>query len=143
MMCRPKEIAVTLLDLTKEIKNTYENNKKEIDKLESEQLDLLHEIEFAVMNAPRRIYLLGELRSVRQKRRRLKNENEMLKFLYDTVVESCKFEGKMQKVLNNIEKTKDTLNKRKYYARVRNDLTISEETQLEHMKEVLESKNVG
>ena len=135
-MSRAEKIAEQLLSLTREIKNTYEENKKNIKMKEEERSDLSHEVEFGNLNAVQRTYIFNELRKVLKERRKMKNENEQLEYLYNLLVLNWNGESSFQKALNNIKNTIKTLESRKYYPRIRKDLTIGNITQTEKLQKM-------
>jgi len=123
---KAKKIANTILNLIKETIETYESNKERIKHLEDEQQDLLHEIEMAVkLDAVRRSYVVNKLRRVRQERRRLKNENEALKYIYSYFKNNEKFENGLEQQRLYITQTEGKIKALCYNARVRDDLTIA------------------
>lgn len=107
------------------IRNTparFEANEEEIRKLELETQDLLHLIEFKDLDIQRGFRIYKELQSVRQRRRELKEENELLQPVVKTLkdIESKTYE--LDKAIGQIRKCKVNQNKRVYTFKIRKDL---------------------
>lgn len=79
----PISAGETILQAISYILDTYPANYDKIGELEKQQCDLLHQIEFEPIVPPRGYKMLRELKEMRLERRKLKDENELLKPLYD------------------------------------------------------------
>lgn len=121
----------TIISIYQSVINTYENNLNIIHQAEEELNDLYHECE---LSSPKDMYkgymVYKQIRDVRQKRRQAKNENEILKDMYDffKTQQGQSFKSTMQKVQGNAAKIEETQNRRTYRPRQRNDLTITDQT---------------
>ena len=100
-----KEYSTSILDIFKEVVTRYESNEAIISQTEDELNDLYHEVE---LSAPKDMYhgylIYKEIREVRLKRRAAKEENQLLKEMYDYIKSQIGTETK-----NTIQKFKDTL----------------------------------
>lgn len=76
--------STTIVSIFQEVINNYEKNLDIIKQTEDELNDLNHEIE---LSAPKDMYkgylMYKEVRDLRIKRRKAKEENELLKDMYD------------------------------------------------------------
>ena len=126
-----KDYSTSILDIFKEVVTRYESNEAIISQTEDELNDLYHEAE---LSAPKDMYhgylIYKEIREVRLKRRSAKEENELLKEMYDYIKSQIGTETKntIQKIQgHSIEQTK-IINGRTYKPRQRSDLTITDKT---------------
>lgn len=99
------------------------------------RLDLEHEIE---LSAPKDMYkgylVYKEVRDVRIKRRKAKEENELLKDMYDYLKsqQGQSFKNKIQSIQGASVKLRDAQEHRTYIPRQRSDLTITNHTSVAH-----------
>lgn len=104
----------------------YKDNEISWAMIEGELSDLTHEIE---LSKPKDVVsgykIYKELRELLIKRREVKDENAILKELYDYINADQEFKNRMNTIKNNMEKKIDQLSKREYKPRVRNDLSIT------------------
>ena len=78
--------STVIIDIFKDVVNNYERNIEIIKQTEGELLDLEHEIELSEPKNARDGYkIYKELRDVRIRRRQAKNENELLKEMYEYI----------------------------------------------------------
>lgn len=121
----------TIISIYQSVINTYENNIDIIRQSEEELNDLNHECELSNPKDMYRGYLMyKQIRDVRQRRRLAKDENEILKDMYDffKTQQGQNFKSTMQKVQSNAAKIAEAQNHRIYKPRQRNDLTITNQT---------------
>ena len=117
------------MTIYQDVVKTYERNLEIIKQAEDELNDLYHECE---LSAPKDMYkgylMYKEIREVRIRRRIAKNENELLKDIYDylTSQNGQAFKSKIQSIQGNSVRLKTTQEQRTYQPRQRNDLTISD-----------------
>lgn len=121
------QYASTIVTIYQDVINTYERNLEIIKQAEEELNDLYHECELANPKDMYKGYLIyKEIRDVRIRRRTAKNENELLKDMYDYFM--CQngqaFKGKIQSIQGNSVRLKTLQEQRTYQPRQRNDLTI-------------------
>lgn len=120
--------------ITDTIKN-YERNVEDIKRIEDELNDLNHEIE---LSSPKDMYkgylLYKEIRDLRIKRRQAKEENELLRDMYDYFKspQGQTFKTKIQQIQGSAVKLRTTQEQRTYVPRQRNDLTINNHHSIEH-----------
>ena len=120
--------------MTDTIKN-YERNLEDIKRMEDELNDLNHEIE---LSSPKDMYkgylLYKEIRELRIKRRAAKEENELLRDMYDYFKspQGQSFKTKIQQIQGSAVKLRTTQEQRTYVPRQRNDLTITDHHSTEH-----------
>lgn len=120
----------TIISIYQSVINTYENNLDIIRQAEEELNDLNHECE---LSSPKDMYhgylIYKQIRDIRQKRRIAKNENEVLKEMYDffKTQQGQSFRSTMCKVQGNAAKIADSQTRRTYRPRQRNDLTITDQ----------------
>ena len=119
--------ATTIITIFKDVVEAYENNLDIIKCTEDELNDLQHEIE---LSSPKDMYkgylIYKEMRDIRIRRRNAKEENELLKDMYDYFISQSgqAFKGKIQSIQSSSFKVKSLQEKRTYKPRQRDDLTI-------------------
>lgn len=133
---KAEEYVCTLIDIIIDIKESCDFNFKQINKLDKELQDLLHEIELSKFSTNRGSDLAKEIQNIRSKRRKLKDENETLNYLYEYFVyEHCvdgiscnkpfgQLLSELGEIKNKINKKQKELDNRVYIPKVRKDLTI-------------------
>lgn len=120
--------ASTIITIFKDVVEKYEDNIKIIKEAEDELNDLQHEIELSNPKDMYKGYLMyKEIREVRIRRRTAKEENELLKDMYDYFISQNgqSFKGKIQSIQGNSAKIKSVQAQRTYQPRQRSDLTIT------------------
>lgn len=123
--------STVIIDIFKDVVNNYERNIEIIKQTEGELLDLEHEIELSEPKNARDGYkIYKELRDVRIRRRQAKNENELLKEMYEYITSQSEqeFKSRMQKIQGHSINVCNKQDNRVYSPRQRNDLTITNET---------------
>lgn len=127
--------STTIVSIFQDVINNYERNLEIIKQAEEELMDLEHEIE---LSAPKDMYkgylAYKEVRDVRIKRRKAKEENELLKDMYDYLKsqQGQSFKNKIQSIQGASVKLRDAQEHRTYIPRQRNDLTITNHTSVAH-----------
>lgn len=127
--------STTIVSIFQDVINNYERNLEIIKQAEEELMDLEHEIE---LSAPKDMYkgylTYKEIREVRIRRRKAKEENELLKDMYDYFKgqNAQSFKNKIQQIQGNSVKLRDTQEHRTYIPRQRSDLTITNHTSIAH-----------
>lgn len=123
--------STVIIDIFKDVVNNYERNLEIIKQTEGELLDLEHEIELSEPKNARDGYkIYKELRDVRIRRRQAKNENELLKEMYEYITSQSgqEFKSRMQKIQGHSINVCNKQDNRVYSPRQRNNLTITNET---------------
>lgn len=121
--------ASTIVTIFKDVVEKYEDNLEIIKRAEEELNDLSHEIE---LSSPKDMYkgylVYREIREVRIRRRTAKEENELLKDMYDYFISQNgqTFKSKIQSIQGNSAKVRNRQEQRTYQPRQRNDLTITD-----------------
>lgn len=100
----------------------YEHLEEALRKIEAEIQDIAHVIEFCKFNAYEGFYLARELQKVRNERRNVKNEMELLKPIIDLMDKQKPNENNLSRLIGDIRKIKSKHQTRSYRMRVRNDL---------------------
>lgn len=127
--------STTIVSIFQDVINNYERNLEIIKQAEEELMDLEHEIE---LSAPKDMYkgylAYKEVRDIRIKRRKAKEENELLKDMYDYLKsqQGQSFKNKIQSIQSASVKLRDAQEHRTYIPRQRNDLTITNHTSIAH-----------
>lgn len=127
--------STTIVSIFQDVINNYERNIEIIKQTEEELMDLEHEIE---LSAPKDMYkgylAYKEVRDVRIKRRKAKEENELLKDMYDYLKnqQGQSFKNKIQSIQGASVKLRDAQEHRTYIPRQRSDLTITNHTSVAH-----------
>ena len=119
----------TVVTIFQDVKKTFENNQVIIKQTEDELNDLYHECELA---NPKDMYngwkLYRAIRDARIRRRTAKEENEVLKDMYEYLNTQAgqSFKSKMQSIQGSAAKIRSTQESRTYQPRQRDDLTITD-----------------
>lgn len=119
----------TIMTIFQDVKKNYENNLEIIKKAEDELNDLYHECELA---EPKDMYngwkMYRAIREARIRRRAAKEENEILKDMYEYLNGQAghAFKTKMQSIQGSAAKIRSTQESRTYQPRQRDDLTITD-----------------
>lgn len=121
--------ASTIVTIFKEVVENYERNLEIIKQSEEELNDLSHEIELSNPKDMYKGYLVyKEIREVRIRRRTAKEENELLKDMYDYFMSQNgqAFKSKIQSIQGNSVRVRNAQEQRIYQPRQRSDLTITD-----------------
>ena len=119
----------SIVTMFKEVVKTYEMNLDIIKQTEEELNDLYHEAELAKPKDMYHGYLLYvAIREARIRRRTAKEENEMLKDMYDFFQsqQGQAFKSRIQSIQGASVKIRATQEARTYTPRQRNDLTCTD-----------------
>lgn len=119
----------TIITIFQEVIRNYEMNLATIKQTEEELNDLNHEAELSDPKDMYKGYLVyKEIREARIRRRTAKNENELLKDMYDFFQsqQGQAFKSKIQSIQGVSAKLEATQAARTYQPRQRNDLTITD-----------------
>ena len=138
--------ASTIITIATDVVKIYERNIEIIKQAEDELNDLYHEAELSSPKDMYRGYLVyKEIREVRIRRRTAKEQNELLKDMYDYFVSQNgkAFKKEMQSIQGNSAKIKRAQEQRTYQPRQRNDLTITDKhaTATKPFEELLDEFN--
>lgn len=125
----------TVVTIFHDVKKNYENNLEIIKQTEDELNDLYHECELA---DPKDMYqgwkIYRAIRDTRIRRRAAKEENEVLKDMYEYLNSQAgqTFKNKVQSIQGNAAKIRTTQESRTYQPRQRDDLTITDKHSTAH-----------
>ena len=123
------QYSTTIISIFQDVIKTYERNLEIIKQTDGELQDLMHEAE---LSAPKDLYrgylLYKEIREVRIRRRTAKEENEILKDMYDFFQsqQGQAFKSRIQAIQGASAKIRATQEARTYTPRQRNDLTCTD-----------------
>ena len=120
----------SIVTMFKEVIRTYEMNMDIIKQTEEELNDLYHEAELAKPKDMYHGYLLYvAIRETRIRRRNAKEENEMLKDMYDFFQsqQGQAFKSRIQSIQGTSVKIRAVQEARTYTPRQRNDLTCTDQ----------------
>ena len=118
----------TIVSIYSDVIKAYERNLEIIKQTEEELNDLYHEAELSTPKDMYKGYLVYKaIRETRIRRRTAKEENELLRDMYDylTSQQGQAFKSKIQSIQGNSVKLRSTQEQRTYQPRQRNDLTIT------------------
>lgn len=119
----------TIVQIFKDVIYNYERNIEIIKECEEELNDLNHEAE---LSAPKDMYqgylLYKDIRETRIRRRTAKEENEVMKDLYEYLTSQTgqTFKNKIQNIQGNAVRIQSMQASRTYQPRRRTDLTIAD-----------------
>jgi hypothetical protein len=118
----------SIITIYNNIKSNYESNLETIKCCEDELNDIYHEIELSTpKNAMEGYKLYRLIRELRLKRRKAKDENELMEEFYSFLRQNVNFKNNVQQIQGNTRKIFDAQQKRTYQPRRRSDLTIAGE----------------
>ena len=127
--------STTIVTFYQDVKKNYERNIEVIKQAEEELNDLYHEAELAEPKDMYKGYLIYKaIRDTRIRRRKAKEENEILKDMYEYFNSSSgqAFKTKIQSIQGSAVKLQATQETRTYQPRQRNDLTITDKHSTAH-----------
>ncbi|MFW5437096.1 hypothetical protein [Paenibacillus apiarius] len=102
---------------------TFEQNEGDMAYYyENEYLDLTHALEFMEFGPEEGFQLAQQLQENRRKRRQAKEENELIKPLYELITRQKTLMAEMGKIKAKAQQTIQTQSKRIYTPRVRTDM---------------------
>lgn len=119
----------TVVTIYQDVIKNYERNLEVIKEAEDELNDLYHEVE---LSSPKDMYhgylIYKAIRETRIRRRTAKEENELLKDMYEYLKSPAgqSFKSKMQSIQGTSVKLRATQEARTYQPRQRSDLTITD-----------------
>ena len=125
----------TMVTIFQDVTRNYERNLEDIRRIEEELNDLNHEIELAESKNMYQGYLLYKaIRELRIERRRAKEENELLKDMYEYFKSQPgqAFKSKIQQIQGSAAKLREVQERRTYTPRQRDDLTCTDVTSTAH-----------
>lgn len=125
------EYSTTIITIFQNVIKNYENNLDVIKQTEEELTDIEHEIELSAAKDMYKGYLLyKEIRELRLKRRCAKDENQLLKDMYDflNTQQGQSFKNKIQQIQGAAAKIVKKQESRTYTPRRRSDLTVTDKT---------------
>lgn len=120
-----------IIQIANDVVRRYESNEDIIKRTEGELTDIEHEIE---LGNSQDLYggwkLYKQIKELRMQRRQAKNENELLRDMYEYIKSQSgqTFKSKIQSIQSNSAKIYDAQNRRVYNPRQRSDLTITDRT---------------
>ena len=127
--------ASTIMTIFSDVVKNYERNVEIIKQTEDELNDLYHEVE---LSSPKDMYkgylMYKEIREVRIRRRTAKEENELLKDMYDYFMSQNgkTFKDKIKSIQGSSVRIRNAQEQRTYQPRQRNDLTITDKHSTAH-----------
>lgn len=116
-----ENVVLTIRNFFCDLPKLYEQNSNDIDLCDKETQDLLHLIELTTFNASKGYQLSKELQKVRNKRRLLKDENELLEPLMNVINKYKNVENELNRCLGDVRKIKKRHEVRTYKMRVRDE----------------------
>lgn len=121
----------TFIQIANDVVKKYESNVEVIKQTEDELTDVYHEIE---LGKPQDMYggykLYKQVKDLRMRRRQAKDENDLLKDMYEYIKSQPgqSFKSKIQSIQGNSVKVYEAQSRRTYTPRQRDDLTITNKT---------------
>lgn len=117
-----KKYASQLEHIFNNVPRIYEMNEEYIHQCDKESGDLQHFIELTSFNASEGYKLAKELKENRTRRRECKDQNMLLKPLYDLVKKHHHILKDIRKCISDIQKVENTMDNRTYTPRVRTEM---------------------
>ena len=121
----------TFIQIANDVIKRFESNEDIIKQTEEELNDVYHEIE---LGKDQDLYggykLYRQVKDLRNKRRQAKDENALLKDMYEYIKsqQGQSFKSKIQSIQGSSAKVYEAQSRRTYNPRQRNDLTITNKT---------------
>lgn len=121
----------TFIQISNDVVKRYESNEDVIKQTEEELNDVYHEIELGKdqdLHGGWKLY--RQVKDLRTKRRQAKDENALLKDMYDYIKsqQGQTFKSKIQSIQGSSAKVYEAQSRRTYNPRQRSDLTITNKT---------------
>lgn len=121
----------TFIQISNDVVKRYESNEDIIKQTEEELNDVYHEIELGKdqdLHGGWKLY--RQVKDLRTKRRQAKDENQLLKDMYEYIKSQHgqTFKSKIQSIQGGSAKVYEAQSRRTYTPRQRNDLTITDKT---------------
>lgn len=117
-----EDTATFIRNAIRDIPSRYKQNEEMLRKLDQETQDLLHFIELKNLNAMEGYKAYKDLQRVRKERREIKNENELLAPIVDTLHGMKNKLSDLDHGIGKIRKVKTSQSQRRYSFRIRQDL---------------------
>lgn len=117
-----EQTTILIRDAIRDVPKQYNANAERIRELEKERIDLLHLIELVDLNAREGYKVYKELQSLQKERRKMKDENELLKHVIQSFSNMKGQIKHLDKAIGDIRNEKINLDKRSYRCRSRKDL---------------------
>lgn len=114
-----------LRDIIADVPRLFEKNERKIEQLEKESSDLIHALELLEFDEEKGLEYIEQLRDVRLQRRRHKDQNMILKPLYDYIKSRPKLLQELRQCHKETEQTIRAMQNRSYTPRIRMELTES------------------
>ncbi|MDU5141086.1 MAG: hypothetical protein E6230_02715 [Paenibacillus dendritiformis] len=118
-----------LREILGNVPRIYDENVRKIEQLEKETSDLIHAIELLELDDTHAQKYACEIREARLDRRRRKDQNAVLKPLYDYIKANPKMVHGLRDVHESSKKAAVALEDRRYYPRIRMEMTEAFEEQ--------------
>lgn len=125
----------SIVTIASDVIRNYERNEEEIKRIEGELTDINHEIELAAAKDMYKGWQMYKLiRELRIERRRCKEENELMKDMYDYFKSPAgqAVKSKVQSIQSSAAKLREVQERRTYTPRQRSDLTCTDQTSTAH-----------
>lgn len=117
-----EEKLLIVLDVFIKYPQKYEELKQYLQIIGSERQDLLHALELGKLNAIQRTKLVNELKEVQSRRRKIKDELEILDEIKRFTSTVRLKERQINEIIERIKNIKERQENRSYTMRVRTDL---------------------
>ena len=127
--------STTITTIFQSVIRAYEQNVEDIKRIEGELNDIMHEIELTSSKDMYCGYLFyKQIRELRIERRRCKEENELLKDMYEYFKSqpAQAFKNKIQQLQGSAAKLREVQEHRTYTPRQRDDLSCTDQTSTVH-----------
>lgn len=111
-----------LITIFTSIPRIYEQNEVNITMYDQESNDLIHEFEILEFNSSKGYKMAKDFKTNRLRRRKCKDQNEMLKELYYLIRRNDKLLEEFKKCQAEMRVTKNILAKRVYKPRIKTEL---------------------
>lgn len=120
-------------EILNDIDNVWSELHEKLKQYELESNDLLHEIELTNFNACEGYILAKKLKEVRQRRREVKNKQEILQYVKDFAANNKNLIITLYKLAKSMEEKLDIQQNRVYVPRIRHDLKLAKELHQERL----------
>src|SRR5690625_3490603 len=117
-----EEKLLVVLDVLVEYPQKYEELKQELMTIGSERQDILHALELGKLDAIQRTKLVNELKEVQKRRRKIKDELEVLDEIKRFASTVRLKERQIKEIIERIKSNKERQEKTTYTKRVRTNL---------------------
>lgn len=121
----PSELVEQLINIFTDIPEIYAENDKEVERRDYEHSDLTHVVELSTFGSVQGYRLVKQIQENRRKRREAKDQNFIMRPLYDFIMKNQSILPQLHKVRMDVMKQIKVNAERQYHPRSDNEMVRS------------------